>query len=231
MYSILDLILAAIMIFIVFRSWKRGFLSSILNIISIIISTVASFLFYSPLAEFIKTKFILSPVVKATRNELSSLADNGDVHSLFSEMPEALRSFLSMLGFDPDAVYSDFASSGLEASSFADDLAQRIGSSVSSLIASALSFIILFIACMLILSVIRSILCSLLRSRVLSFANKFLGLVTGLLSAMIFGWIISNAIVLMSGGLVLFFPNAFSSEALDSSIIISFFSALDPFNI
>lgn len=229
MYSFLDIALILIMCAIVFRAWKRGFFASVMRIVSLIISAIASFLLYAPLAEYINNNFVLEPVVRSARNKISSLAVNGDIERLFAEMPDSFRSFLGALGFDPNVVYNDFASTDMSASSFADDLAQRIGGSVSHMISSAAALFILFVGCMIVLNIFARILSNLLRSSVLNFANKTLGLCIGVVSALIFGWVVSNGLILLTSGLRLFMPDAFSAEALENSFVIAFFARFKPF--
>ena len=228
---IFDLIIALIMIVTVICAYKKGFVSSLLSFASSIISGIATFIFYKPLALFLNERFIQGKTTVFIRDKISEMTQNGNVEALITDMPENFKTFLSNLGFSPESIQQSFSESGMSATKYADNLAQRLASDISYLIACVIAIISIFIVASVVCAIASFFINSIFRLPVLNFANKSLGLVMGVITALILGWLISISASMVINVLASLYPENVSSTLIANSIAVKLFSTINPISL
>lgn len=104
----IDALLIAICIITVIVGTKRGFVKTLMSLVSTVIAFICSYTFTPALAEFLQNKFFLAPVADSIAKTIRSLvpATDGqfDIGLLFEDMPQTLSSILERYNIDPAAL-------------------------------------------------------------------------------------------------------------------------------
>ena len=146
MNLIFDVILGAIMLSIIFISYKKGFVASVLSLASVFISAVATFIFYRPFADYLNSTFISEKFTEFVRNKISDIATDGNVEAMLTEMPQKFRDLLNAFGVSPDAVREGFEASGMTAVKYADAIATDIAQSLSYTLSCGIAIFSIFLS-------------------------------------------------------------------------------------
>lgn len=231
MSIIFDLIILLIMTVTVISAYKKGFVASLLSVLSSIVSGIATFIFYKPVASFINDNYVSKKVTDIIRDNISDMTSNGDVEVLIRDMPESFREFLSNFGISAEGIQQSFSESGLTANKFADDLSVRLASDISYLISCAVAVIAIFVVASIVCAILSYFINSIFKLPVLNFANKALGIAMGVISALILGWILSVSCSVVIDALGSLYPHSFDKEMLDNSYVIRLFSSINPLSL
>ncbi len=228
MNFVFDIFLVIIMSLIIFTCYRRGALASVLSLASGIVSLLASWLFYAPLADYLNDNFISFPFIKTLRDKISALATDGNIEKMLNEMPKEFTEFLKELGTDPETIQNGFYECGVSAASYADSIAENIGSALSYTLSCGIAMLVIFTVSSIICSVISLILNSVVKLPILNSTNKLLGLILGICGAVVFAWVFSQCSVMLFDSLKAIYPDAFNSESIENSYIINFFYSINP---
>lgn len=231
MNFIFDIILAGVMAFIVIRSWKKGFVATLLHLASIVISAIAAWVLHPALAQWIDNKFMSNPVTTAIRNQISSLSENGDLETMFSEMPQKFKNYLENLNVDYGNIQERFAAANQSAAKFADEVAAEIGAGLSYALSCAVALILIFTVSMIACTVVSFVINSVFKLPVLNSANKLMGIALGVVCAVFFAWVFSNGAVMFFEGMKAIAPYTFNDESIKSSVLINFFYNFNPYTL
>jgi len=227
MSIILDLVLVFVIVSAVWTGVKRGFVKNALNTFSLVISVILTMLLSSPVAQWLKDKFIMEPVTDKVRGffekEISKISDGADLNTLMAEKSEALTRKFSRFGVDVGKVYEEQAQGG------GNDLLQRFSEKIASPIAGTISFVIAVIG-IFFLSFVALKLLAILLDKVfklpgLNTVNKLLGLAFGVVCGLIY----VNIICLVLGKMLPFMSQSLS-DAVNNSKLVSWFSDYNIFN-
>lgn len=164
---LLDIIISAVLILCVIIGHKRGFVRSLCNALSFVLSVIIAFLTYGKITELVAS----SPVGEFISGKIS--AGLGNVAIDFSSVPEVLRS-----SFREGAA----------------DAADVIAHNLTVVIIGILSVIVTIIAVRLILKVLFKVLDVFAKLPVIKQCNKLLGTVFGFVSGCIWACIIVFAV-------------------------------------
>ena len=228
MNLIFDIILGAIMISIIFISYKRGFVASLLHLASVIISGFAAITFFEPVAKFINENLISEKITEFIRDKISTLAADGNIEALISDMPQNFKDFLSNFGVSAESIQEGFKSSGLTATKYADSVAADIASTVSYTLSCAIAIFAIFILASIVCAVLSFIINSVFKLPVLKTANQLLGLLVGIVCAVALAWVFSHSSVLLFDTMGAIYPDIFDRALIDNSYIINFFYRFNP---
>lgn len=227
MSILFDLLLVLVIVVSVVIGVKRGFVKNVLNTFSLVFSVVLTMLLSSPVAKWIKNKYIMESVTNKVRGffdkEIAKLSDGADLNTLMAEKSESLSKTFSRFGVDIGKVYEEQVSGGTE------NLVERVSEKIASPIASTISFVIAVIA-VFVLSFIALKLLSVLLDKVFSLPglntiNKSLGFAFGLVCGLIY----VNLICLALGKMLPFMSGSLS-EAINNSKLMSWFTDYNIFN-
>ena len=231
MNLIFDLIIGAIMLSIIISSYKKGFVASVLQLASIVVSGIAAITLYKPVAHFINDNLISNKFTEFIRDKISSLAYDGNIESLVSDMPENFRNFLENFGVSAESIQEGFKTSGLTATKYADSIATDLASTFSYTLSCAISIFGIFIIASIICAVISLIINSVFKLPVLKTANQLLGLIIGIVCSVSVAWVFSHASVLLFDTMGAIYPDTFDRALIDNSFIISFFYQFNPLTL
>lgn len=190
MNYIVDLILLAIFIFIVVRGMKKGFVTTLLDSLSVVISGIASYFLCSPISEWIYDNFI-SGIVKSKFTEvLKSAVPSGatlteKIDKLVGSLPSFAVNLADYSGMDVKGFSAQIGSSAAQsAEQLVDSVADKVAYNILIFIVQGIVFFALFVLISFAVRFISRVLGRLLEKiPVVGSLNKGLGAVLGIIKA------------------------------------------------
>ncbi len=190
MTYIIDIIFIALVIFVVVSSSRKGFVSTLLDTFSTIISAIASYLLCNPLAEKIYELFVHDLVRTRFLRVLDEINSGVSITEKAAAMIEGLPPMAVKLaesaGLNMNSVISTVSSGGnLTNEQLADFAVDKIGYDIMITIIEILVFIVLFIVFALLVRFISKFFENVNKIPFLGKLNSLLGGVIGIVKAII----------------------------------------------
>lgn len=202
MWIILDVIVAAILIFFMVRGCKKGFIKSCLGLVVTLVSIILTINFYAPAGEYLRDTVVyenLKNNLKSTvENHIGSTDDADTMSRLFSDAAEKLPEFNKLLksfnvnGEDIADDIDNAIKNGKEVT--VDIICESIVEEAAVFISNAVAIIVVFLLSVLALNLVILLLDFIFKLPVLNVANKVLGLVVGTAKGFFFACVIVAAI-------------------------------------
>lgn len=233
MALIIDLLLLAIIGACVYSGYKKGFISSIVNLCSFAVSFLCGWYFSPPLAEFLKDKLFFDNIRDGVADAIGKFIGEGvgniDVSSLFSIKPEAFLKFTDRFGIDISELETYYSSSdiGGGATEITNDLAGFIATPVTDLIAAVCAFAIIFFGITIILKLASGVLNMIFNLPVLKFANRFFGVILGIGCGLLYAWITCCILANLIPALESLYPEWVNMSILNSTIIYNLLNGVN----
>jgi len=231
MNFLLDIIFLVILLTTVIRCTKRGFVKSIVNLVSLIASMVVAHLFTPRLAVWFEEKVFSGEITTRVSESIRALASRGgeifDLSRLFADMPADFVSLLDRYGVDAEALRPDFGALESVSADAADRMAAAIAEPVVSGLASVCAYICIFLAALLACWLIGLLLDLLFKLPVLRTANRFFGFVLGLVCAGVLCWLFSEAAETLMGYLHSVDPSTFDADIIDNTLLVKYLCRTD----
>lgn len=221
----LDLVIILIFALMVFIGYKNGFIKSILNTFSTLISLGIAFVFSKYVSAYFMEHFFRSKVTEKVTAAFDGLMKTGNgnlkMDQLFEESPEAFRKIISSLGVNFDSLKDKFSgaiSSG--SASLKEDVVDYIASPIAQVISDVLAFLLLFIVSLIILSIACSLLDLVCKLPVLKQLNSFLGILFGIVTGFLTVWAISTGLSYLLPVLSRLYPEQIRANVIDNTLIV-----------
>ena len=231
MNYIVDIVLLALLILIIVRGAKRGFVSTLLDSLSVLGSGIASYILCQPVSQFIYDKFI-SPVVKshftdALKNTIPPGASlSQKIDGLVNSLPLFVRNLAEYAGIDVKGYTAQVGSSAVKsAEQIVDTVADTVAYNILIFFTRVVVFLLMFVLFAFIIRKISDILSKLLdKIPLVGSLNKGLGGVLGLVKA---------AVIILAVCTVLYFvigstANFDLISAVDASKIYTYVTEYNP---
>ncbi len=221
-YYIIDIAIVVFTAYIVWSSARKGFVLSVLELISFFASSIAASRLCRPVADWFYSEILSDSVVKLIEERLpadaAELTDISSIAVVFESLPEYFKSLLETAGISLDQISKTLSSIDLSASSVAEELANKFAQPILTALLSGVFFILLFILFSSLLRVFIRLINKFFKLPVLKTANKLLGAILGVAKSAIFVYVICTGISLLAS---LSTESKFS-ECIYSSVIVSF---------
>ncbi|MBR5453835.1 MAG: CvpA family protein [Clostridia bacterium] len=231
MSLILDLIIIVTVVIILVNGVKRGFVKSVMSLITTVAAFFAAWFLTPPVSLFLDDRFfsgaISSSVEKTLRGLLTSNGDGYNVSKLFEDSPEAFSSLLDSFGVDRAALAADYGSNTAASDNVISSMADTISAPVSSLVSKVVAFIGLFLAALLVLVLLTAIINLFTKLPVIRSANRLLGFVFGLIMAALAAIILSKLFSPVINLLSTFNPKLFDPTVISKTVIVKHIAAID----
>lgn len=178
---IFDGIIILIFVTCILDGRKKGFVRTVLSLLSVIISFIIAQSFSGPVAVWAKDNFAEQAVTAYVETYIEdSFQNNGiepDTETLFSEnIPEEVTALLEKYDVSLSSV-DDEATNAIERLS--KKVAQKVLDAVLLPILEALMFLIIYIVCASVLKLLTAIVCKAFRLPVIKQLNEMLGGILG----------------------------------------------------
>lgn len=227
----LDIIVLAILVLSVCLGYRKGFIKSVMGLVSLGLSIILAVNFYSYPAEYISEHVITPYFADQTSEEFESLMNGGtqtiSPDQILEDKPDTLTEILDRYGIDINSISQYYENDvkpsvdSFQIEEIADLLSDFIVGSTAETVSNILGFLLVFVAALIVINLLLKLLNLLFKLPVLNFANKLLGAILGLIKGLIVTLILVNVV----SGLVTAIGDVddsfWSRSALESSVSYS----------
>ena len=229
----IDAILIFAAVFCIWASVRRGFVGSVMGLVSTLVSAVAAYAFTPALAPVIQSRILGGSLVADIEAGLHGAfnASTGlfNLDGILNDLPGWFTDLLSRYHVGLDSVEDVMRGiTGADGASL-HNLAERVAYPTVSTLSSTAAFVALFVAVFLVMKLLTVILNLIFRLPVLNGANMFFGFLVGLVEAAVMVSVL--ALILDAGvrALGAYDPSWFGDKAVDNTILCSFIVTHNPF--
>lgn len=231
MSYIIDIILIALIVFVVVSSKKKGFVASLLESLSLIISTAFSYFLTPRISDFLYENVVSGIVRNKFENALAqNVPQKASAATKVTELTNTIPSFAVKLagfvGVDLNEL-SRAASTGKNVSTdeIISVVMDKVAYAVLIVAIKALVFIVLFIVLALLIKSLTKIIGKIANKLpIVGKVNKLLGAALGVIKAIILVFVICTVLYFIAGA-----SNGSSfTEIIESSKIYGFVSGINP---
>ena len=218
----IDIILAIIIILPVILGIKRGFVKTVMGLVSVLIAICASYIltpYLSPLCrDKIVEPYMRTPVESQIESMLDASGETFDTESLenLSEIPDVVKNICDTFGIDIQDLKSN---EEIDKQSPDQSISDHITELILSRTAYIIAFISVFIAAAIVLRIITIILCAICKMPILNSINRIAGAVFGFCFGGISAFVIAKLLILLLPTLVSVNPDLFGGAAEQSVLL------------
>ena len=232
----IDAIILFAAVFIIWLGANRGFIRSIMSLISTVASLIAAYAFTPTLTAHISNTYLMERITAGIEKTLGSLARDPSASNLYNfdklttDLPTAFTDLLQRYNINLNAFVEKLRGLTGSGENTLHDLAGDIATPTASLLSSVISFIVIFIAARLLLKLITAILDAIFHLPVLKTANMFFGFLFGLIEAVAVALVLAILLSTLVTALGAIDPNLFGADAVEKTVICKHLLDLDLFN-
>ncbi|MBR6558706.1 MAG: CvpA family protein [Clostridia bacterium] len=231
MSLVLDLIIIVNIVVILVGGVKRGFIKSVMSLIT----TIAAFFFawfLTPLVSvFLQNKVFSGAISSSVEGTLKSLltsnSDGYNVSKLFEDNPDAFSTLLDSFGADRAALAADYGGNASATDSVISSMADTISSPIVILVSNVVAFVGLFIIAILLLKLLTAVIDLFSRLPVIRGANRVLGFIFGLIMALVTSVILAKLFTPIMDLLSALNPTVFDSSVIEKTVIAKHVASID----
>lgn len=228
---VIDIIIAAICVYIIFKASRNGLVKSVMGLAKGIVSLIAAYAFTPALADLIYEKFALRHISGGIADSIASMsqAEGGkfNLDKMFGEMPDVLEQIITRYGTD-EAHLGEMCMGLTEGTEeTVNHVANYIADPVAAGLSTSVAFVILFVGVFLALSLLTYIVDAVFHLPVLHGVNKMLGLLFGVAEALLFCVLLGHGAAMLMGYLGSLDPGLFGENVVQNSVIMRTMSSLD----
>ncbi len=227
MSFLLDVVLIVICLAIIILATKRGFVRSLMGFVSKIVALIVAYTFTPALADFLKTKYILGPLVSNIQTTLRQyVLINGeyDFSRLTENIPDGVSSLLARYNVTPETLTETVSSAQASGETALENVSRAVADPVASMISTALSFILIFAAACIVLGIITAVINCAFKLPVLRTANTVLGFALGVCSAVLVMFAYSSVVSVLVTSLGAISQDRFGAQVIESTLLVKLFS-------
>ncbi len=197
----IDAIILLSAVIIIWRGAGRGFVKSVMGLVTAVVSFIAAYAYTPVLAEIIREKYLSDKITDGIFETLKSLAFDTDtdlynLDRLAADMPEPFTSILERYNVNISVFTEKIKGITGCGENTVRAFSEEIAKPTSQIIANCISFILIFFAAFIVLSILTAILNLIFKLPLLSQANSVLGMALGAVEAVLFAFVL--AVVLSS---------------------------------
>ena len=224
---VLDILIIVICLVIVIKNAVRGFIKSLMVLARTVLATLISVVFCAPVAKWFAPKFLGAWALKTSNNAFlaTKIAENQyQISDVFEGVPNfATKIALNFSGIEQDMLQKYFVDKSPATEADTTIVATGVGNALAYVIALIIAFIALFIVSEIVFGILGALLNKLSQAPMLKSVNIILGGLIGFVFSFAIAWLISKGIQ----GIIHFgnnyYPNIFTEEILNKSVIVKFF--------
>ncbi len=239
MSLVLDILLILTVVIALVSGLKRGFIKTVMNLISIIIALLCGYAFTPQLADYYAENIFLSRFTASIEQAISNLLEGGldgitkwDLGQLFSEKPEAFSGIIDRyqgnMG-DLEGYYHTQMAAGSQ--NITESLSLQIAEPLANVLSNVLAFLTIFLAAMLLLKIITVILDLVFNLPGLKKFNRLFGMILGLLCGLVYAMVLSRVMIAAVPVLSSVFPDVIPADAAAGSFIIGLIEKYNIFTL
>ena len=228
MSIILDVILLTILVAFIFTAAKKGFMTSLLELIAVIVALVMAYQFSPVVAQATYDNIVEKNLIETVETQLdenlniSSSTEKAEV--VIESIPSFMTSFASSMGIELEEVKTKITSETFSAENLATELVTKVAQPIVVSALTALFFLLLSAVLMFALKWVAGLLSKHFKIPLIGTVNKFLGGVLGACKGVMVIIFISTILkVLFAGG------ESEISTAVNASYVVGLLDNINPF--
>ncbi len=223
----IDAVILFSAVILIWLGAKRGFIRSVMGVVSGIASIIAAYAYTPVLSEYIKKNYLVENITEGIAETLRSLAldtetDLYNLHRLAEDLPEPFTSILERYRIDINAFIDQLYGLDGCGEEVVDAFAAQIAAPTTGIIASVISFALIFLAVQLVLAILTGLLDAIFTLPVLGNANMFLGFLLGVVEAAIVASLLATVLSVLINSLGAVDPGTFGTDVVKDTIICRF---------
>ncbi|MHB1153669.1 MAG: CvpA family protein [Eubacteriales bacterium] len=228
---LIDIILIATVVLSIWSGVKRGFIRSLMNIITFSAALLCGWYFYPSLAVIYSSKYLLDKFTADIYNSINTIISSGiesiDLSRLFADKPDAFLDITRRYSVDINLLEEYFNTQVMKGSQdITADISTRIAAPVANGISEVLAFLTIFLGVVILLKIVTLILDLIFKLPVLNAFNRVAGFVLGSVCGLAYAWILSIVIAASLPFLSMIFPVIFTQNTRDSSIFLNLINSI-----
>ncbi len=228
---LIDIILIATVFLSIWSGVKRGFIRSLMNIITFFAALLCGWYFYPSLAAIYSSKYLLDKFTTDIYNSINSIISSGiesiNLSRLFADKPDAFLDITRRYSVDINLLEEYFNTQVMKGSQdITADISTRIATPLATGVSEVLAFLTIFLGVILLLKIVTFILDLIFKLPVLNAFNRVAGFVLGSVCGLAYAWILSIVIAASLPFLSMIFPAVFTQNTRDSSIFLNLINSI-----
>lgn len=228
MAYIVDLVLILIFSVCVLVGWKRGFIKTVMSLITGILSFLLAYIFASPVAGFLNTKLIYPFFSEFAKEKLYAVSDSAESFLEGGANNAKLVEAFEKLGLDY-SVIAEKLSGAVEGG--VDGIASAAAEPLSNAVSFALAFIGILILSFITLKIITAVLDLAAKLPVINKANTALGIAFGAIEGAFIVCVIATVAILVSPYVTALYPEAFPESLTEGSFVLGLVDRFNPIEL
>ncbi len=218
---VIDIVIIAISLLIVFISRKRGAVKTVMSFVSGIASLLIAYVFTPSLSEWLQRNLFLDKLANSIMKTVASLAQSGkeavyDVSKLMED--SRFLSVLERFGADPAETGKTIAAISDKSHGAVEKVSYAVAAPISKTVSDITAFAVIFILSLIVLKIVTLIISGVFELPVLRDIDKTVGTVFGVISAvffiLVFAMIINNTAEVLTTAAPSTFPENFPEKSL-----------------
>jgi len=223
----IDAVILFAAILIIWLGVRRGFVRSVMGLVTGIASTIAAYAYTPVLAGYIRKNYLIENITNGIAETLRSLAldtetDLYNLDRLASDLPEPFTSILERYGIDVEAFVGQIRGLSACDEAVVDAFAAQIAAPTTTVLSSVAAFVIIFCAVLFVLSLLTGLLDLIFTLPVLRSANLLLGFLLGAAEAAFIACLLASVMSVLAGSLGAVDPSLFGTDVVEDTIICKF---------
>ena len=219
----IDVILILIIICSIISGVRKGFIRSVMNMITFAAALICAWTFYPNLSAYYKENIVLNRITNEISSHLSSFSGNA-LERLFQDMPAALTDLTERFGIDTANLENFYNSKSIVGT---NELSSYIANPIAENISNILAFATIFFGVIIILKIVTIILDVIFKLPVLSTLNRLCGSILGTITGSLYAALFSAVLSMVSPILTALIPDIYSAGMIDSSIFVTLIQKLN----
>ena len=223
----IDAVILFAAVLIIWLGVRRGFIRSVMGLVTGITSTVAAYAYTPVLAAYIRKNYLIENITNGISETLRSLAldtetDLYNLDRLAADLPEPFTAILERYGIEAETFIEQIRGLSACDSSIVDAFSAQIAAPTTSVLASVAAFVIIFFVILIVLSLLTGLLDLIFTLPVLRGANVFLGFLLGVAEAALFACLLATVMSVLARALGALDPSMFGTDVVEDTIICKF---------
>ena len=210
MSIILDLMVIIVFAFIVYTSYRKGLIRSIIELAGYLASFVVSSILSAPLGKWIFSTFlqplisgqiknyITSEIASKATTQANGALDSSGIANFANNIPDAFKSMLGNYNISTDSLQNAAGSAIASGSqTAANSLITNVVDPIAQIVSRGIAFVIIFALCMIAVKIVANMSSGVSKIPLIGSVNKVGGAVVGVLKSVLVLFIIATCIALI----------------------------------
>jgi uncharacterized membrane protein required for colicin V production len=224
---VLDILIAVICLVIIIKNAVRGFIKSFMVLARTVLATLIAIIFCAPVARWIGPIFFGDWAINTSNNAFFATKTAEGLYQI-SDVFEGVPAFatkiaLNFSGIEQDMLTKYFVDKNPATEADTAIVATGVGNALTYVIALIVAFLALFIISEIIFGILGVFLNKISKAPMLKSVNIILGGLIGAVISISIAWLLSKGIQWVINFGHNYYPNIFTEDILNKSVIVKFF--------